>query len=162
MVTIATNNAGIPIPMPTPRAIRSAIDRPGPDAWGSSWLIVGCVTAVDVADVEVEVGRLFISVCEVVVIGLLDPPAQVNAVEAIALPVAKNRHLPTLPVLMEGSTIDGLPQLSWSEMERIGVPPSAQDGRVIAAMEDDSFVDRQTLMSNGIGEPVWTVQSLSE
>jgi hypothetical protein len=39
-------------------------------------------------------------------------PTQVKPVEAIKLPVVKNRHLPTLPLLMEGSIIDGGPQFS--------------------------------------------------
>jgi hypothetical protein len=39
-------------------------------------------------------------------------PTQMKAVEPMALPVAKNRHLPTLPLLMEGSIIDGGAQSS--------------------------------------------------
>ena len=100
--------------MPTPRAIRSSIDR-GEEGSVSSLFAVGCEFAVGSAAVDaVDTGSKVAvgpdSVWELLVVAL--SPTQVKPVEAIVLPVAKNRHLPTLPLLMEGSIIDGGPQFS--------------------------------------------------
>jgi hypothetical protein len=139
--------------MPTPRAIRSSIDR-GEEGNVSSLFDVGCA-AVDAVDMGAKVAEVPDSVVAL-------SPTQVNPVEAITLPVAKNRHLPTLPLLMEGSIIDGGPQFSWSEIVRTGVSPFPQDGRVTAEMEDNPFTFRQVFIGNGTGEPFLIVQSLSE
>jgi hypothetical protein len=108
----ATIKAGIPIPMPIPRAIRSVIDR----GEGVSLLFaVGCEFAVgaSVVDPEDTGSKVVVipdSVWELLVVAL--PPKQVKPVEAIVLPVGKNRHSPTLSLLMEGPIIDGRPQSS--------------------------------------------------
>jgi hypothetical protein len=94
--------------MPTPRAIRSLIDR-GEEGSVSPLFAVGCA-AVDAVDTVSKVAAVPESVGELLVVAL--SPTQVKPVEAITLPVAKNRHLSTLPLLMEGSIIDGGPQFS--------------------------------------------------
>jgi hypothetical protein len=78
----------------------------------SSLVVVGCggCAAVDAVDTGSKVAVVPDSVWELLVVAL--SPTQVKPVEAITLPVAKNRHLPTLPLLMEGSIIDGGPQFS--------------------------------------------------
>ena len=94
--------------MPTPRAIRSLIDR-REEASVLSLFAVGCA-AVDGVDTGSKVAVVPDSVRELLVVAL--SPTQVKPVEAIVLPVTKNRHLPTLPLLMEGSIVDGGPQFS--------------------------------------------------
>ena len=65
---------------------------------------------VDAPDTGSEVVVVPASVWELLVVPL--PPKQVKPVEAMVFPVGKNRHSPTLSLLMEGPIIDGGPQSS--------------------------------------------------
>ena len=91
--------------MPTPRAIRSLIGRKEEESVPSLFAVGGA--AVEAGS---KVALVAGSVRELLDVAL--SPTQVKAVEAIVLPVAKNRQTPTLPLLMEGSITDGGPQFS--------------------------------------------------
>ena len=100
--------------MPTPRAIRSLIERRDEDSVSSLFAVgrefaVGCAS-VEAVDTGSRVAVVPDPVWELLVVAL--SPTQVKPVEAIVLPVVKNRHLLTLPLLMEGPIIDGGPQFS--------------------------------------------------
>ena len=85
---------------------------------------------------------------------------QVNAADPIPVPVRKERHTPTSPLLTSGE-IEGLWHPSRSEITRIGFPLS-HVGRETAVIAVVSFASRHLSESKETDMPVGFWQLLSE